>query len=282
MRRIKAIYLAPVFLVLLIGAAAAAYYFLFKPQIEKVNAAQQAWETAQKACESEESGYQQALDERAVAAKKIYDNYFIFSQIKNQMPEIVSIKDVPGMTDEQKLAMYYKLWATGRVIKELNRWVRVFHLPNTPELVFNEATLGYEDTLPSVKIIGVPMGAQQYKVRGLTNLVNAIRRTTGVGYYPLIIALPNNTVSIKVIRNDPKLPSLAMDYSATAYCFTRGWDPYGPDAKTKVMALKDTITTKPPKIEHRTDWGVGPEAHTGATTPCPPVLFFIQKEGLKP
>lgn len=282
MRRLKAIYLVPVFIVLIIGAAAASYYFLFKPQMEKVKAARAAWETVQKECQTEENGYQAALDERSVAAKAIRDGYYKFSYIKDKMPDIVSIKDLPGMDDKQKLVMYYKIWATGKIIKELNRWARSFHLPNTPTFEFAEATLGYEETLPSVKIISVDFGAQTYQVRGYPNLLNAIRRTTGQGYFPLIITLPSDTVTVNVIRHDPKVPALSMSYSAMAYFFTRGWDPMGPDAKKKVKELEPVITTKLTAEAHRQDWGMGPKAETGAPTPCPPVLWFVQQQGLQP
>lgn len=272
MRRLKAIYLVPVFLVLMIGGAAAAYYFLFKPQLEKVKVARGAWETARATCMQEENGYQKALDDRAIAAKTIFDGYHTFSQIKDRMPNIVSMKDLPGYDDKQKLVMYYKIWATGAVVKELNRWARSFHLPSTPEFSFAEATLGYEESLPSVKIISVPMGSQKYRVRGLPNLLNAIRRTTGVGYFPLIIQLDGGAAQIDVIRNDPKSPGLEMSYSATAYFFTRGWDPMGPTAKSDVKALEPIITTKLTAEPHRNSWTNGE---------CPKVLWYFEQKGLE-
>ena len=53
MRRLKAIYLIPVFIVLLIGAGVAAYYMMLAPQIQKVQTAQNSWKTsrdAQRGC----------------------------------------------------------------------------------------------------------------------------------------------------------------------------------------------------------------------------------------
>lgn len=288
MRRIKAIYLIPVFLVLLIGAAAAAYYFLFKPQLELVDKARKDWDAARAGCVQEEGPgdtlYQQAYDDKKKYALQIVTDYFKFQKIQQSMPAIFDMKDLYTGKTKEGIYRWYKIMGTGQMIAELNRWARSFHLPKPPSFDGTyTATLGYEDSLPSAKIVMVDFpDDQQYMVRGFGNLTNAIRRTVGHGYFPLIMHLPDPIV-IQVgdrmdPRHDPKNPIYQLNYKVTGYFMTRGWDPLGATAATEIkntylpMAAND-----PPKAKkHRIGWS-DPK---GAMTECPPVLWFIAQPGL--
>ncbi|MHB9109729.1 MAG: hypothetical protein ACYDCO_21980 [Armatimonadota bacterium] len=290
MRRIKAIYLVPVFLVLLIGAAVASYYFLFKPQLEKVDAARQAWEAERKACETEEGpggkDYQAAFDEQAMYAKQIYLDHYQFQEIQKTMPAIYNMKERFAGKEKDGIYEWYRVMGEGRMIRELDRWARSFHLPNPPafEGIYG-TTMGYEETLPSSKTVSIDFtGAagkpMMFNVRGFGNLLNSLRRVTGYRYFPMILSLPNDTATIKIglartdPRHNPQSPMLSMQYSATAYMMTQGWDPMGAGAEAKMAELRATALTKKTAPPHRTDWDP-------TLGPCPPVLFFIEQQGLQ-
>lgn len=285
MRRIKAIYLVPVFLVLLIGAAAASYYYLFKPQLEKVDAARKAWEAERTACASEEgpnnSEYQKAFDEQALFAKQIWTDHYQFVEIQKTMPAIYNMAEFYKGREKEGLYEWYRIMGEGRLIRELDRWARSFHLPNSPQFegIYKE-TLGYESSLPARKIVSIDFGSandpMRFNVRGFGNLLNAIRRVTGYRYFPMIMSLPNDTatVSIALPRNNPKhnpqSPLLTMPYTGTAYFMTQGWDPLGPDAEGQMAKYRELALKKVNAPPHRTDW----DPQRG---PCPPVLFFFQQ-----
>jgi len=293
MRRIKAIYLIPVFLVLLIGAAVASYYFLFKPQLEKVDAARATWETEQKTCQTEEgpsnSEYQKAFDEQAMYAKQIYLDHYQFQEIQKTMPAIYNMKERYAGKEKEGIYEWYRIMGEGRMIRELDRWARSFHLPNSPQFQgIYTSTMGFEDTLPSSKTVSIDFGTGQpmmFNVRGFGNLLNSLRRVTGYRYFPMIISLPNDTATVKIglARTDPKhnpqSPMLSMQYSATAYFMTQGWDPMGADAESKMPAMRTLALTKKSAPPHRISWAPG---QPGEAAPCPPVLFFIQQQGLQP
>ena len=164
MRRIKAIYLIPVFLVLLIGAAAASYYFLFKPQLEKVDAARKAWEAERSACAQEEgpndSEYQKAFDEQALFSKQIYLDHYQFLEIQRTMPAIYNMKERYAGNPKAGIYEWYRIMGEGRMIRELDRWARSFHLPNSPKFEgIYTTTLGYEESLPSRKVVNIDFGS---------------------------------------------------------------------------------------------------------------------------
>lgn len=294
MRRIKAIYLVPVFLVLLIGAAVASYYFLFKPQLEKVDAARNGWETERKACETEEgpgnSEYQKAFDEQAMYAKQIYLDHYQFQEIQKTMPAIYNMKERFAGKEKEGIYEWYRIMGEGRMIRELDRWARSFHLPNPPQFQgIYQNTMGFETTLPSSKTVSIDFGTgatpMMFNVRGFGNLLNSVRRVTGYRYFPMILSLPGDTATIKIglARTDPKhnpqSPMLSMQYSATAYFMTQGWDPMGADAESKMPGMRTLALSKQTAPPHRTEWIQAP----GDTPkPCPPVLFFIQQPGLLP
>lgn len=282
MRRIKAIYLIPVCLVLLIGAAVASYYFLFKPQLEKVDQARKAWEAARAACAQEEGDYQKALDEQVVYAKQIFYDYHEFQEIQKTMPAVYNMKERFAGKEKEGIYEWYRIMGEGRMIRELNRWVRSFHQPSAPTFTYS-GTMGYENTLPSAKMVSVDFGSMKFSKRGLGNLLNSLRRVTGHNYFPMIISLPGDTATIQLDlardnpAHDPNNPLLSLSYSATAYFLTQGWDPQGPGAAAAIEKYKQMALTKKQAKPHRTGWNEAP----GEMTECPPVLFFIQQQGLQ-
>jgi len=291
MRRIKAIYLIPVFLVLLIGAAVASYYFLFKPQLEKVDAARKGWQTERDACVKEEQGYAVALQEKVQFAQIFFNDYYQFRAIQQQMPRVLNMKELYAGKEDQGLRVWYGIMGRGELIQELDRWVRSFHLPNPPTFTYT-GTMGYEESLPDRKMVNVDFGAKTFNVSGLRNLLNALCRVVGHDYYPMIISLPSDTASINIAlsrddpRHNPQKPRLSMPYSATAYFLTRGWDPAGATAATDMNSARTIVLNKVNELKavpHRTDWFKMPGDITpGEAAPCPPVLFFIQQQGLQP
>jgi len=278
MRRLKAIYLVPVALILLIGAGFAFYYFLLKPQIEAEKTAQAAWMSARDAVKKAEPEYQASMQRQVDASRTFFNGYYTFHEIQAEMPNIIDVKDAPGFKDDrERLRYWYKVMGTGQLITELSKWANSFHFPadKTPKFSYS-GTLGYEDTLPSAKFVTINFGSQQFFALGYASLLEKINRQTGYGFFPLIIDT-GGKVNITVNRNHPlhtqKNPALTMPYTATAYFMTRGWDPKGPTAIDEVKAAKE-IVDHPPQIE-----ALRPNENT-ITDEIPPVLFVFKPEGL--
>lgn len=278
MRRLKAIYLVPVALVLLIGAGFAFYYFLLDKQIAAVKVAQSDWTSARDACAASEGTYEQSLVNQRKAAQKIFEDYYRFRQVQNQMPAILNVKEVYGNGSQQQkrqgLVYWYKVMGTGQLITELSRWAKGYKLP-TPVRFSYTGTLGYEDTFPSAKLVGINFGPQTFRAYGYANLLNQINRQTGYNYFPLVIDT-GGKVSIKVDRSDrknkPTAPALVMGYSAAGYFFTRGWDPMGPDAKKTVDDAKMLVQQNKQPEPHRDE--------ATKIAEFPPVLFYFKPDGL--
>ncbi len=287
MRRIKAIHLIPIVLVLLIGAGFAAYNFLFKPQLEKVKAARAAWTAEQTKLREAEKGYQASIDSQLVSATKFYRDYHQFRIIRASMPAIYNMKELYAGREKEGLIVWYKIMGTGKMIAELNHWARSFHQPNAPSFDGKfTGNLGYEDSLPSARMVKVNFGGQSFAVRGYGNLLNAIRRTTGYGYFPLVMDSPDGktytvTVDRSPTKRDPKNPLLTMAYKSTAYFFTRGWDPAGTEAAATAQ-MKDAenlLRTPPQKRDARRDFF--DTSQGGAGYECPKVLWYFTQQGLQ-
>jgi len=282
MRRIKAIYLIPVCLVLLIGAAVGSYYLWFKPLLETVKKARADWDAARAACVQmegpNEGDYQKALDEQQEYAKRIYFDYSQFKEIQATMPAVSNMAARYAADTKAGIYAWYNIMGKGELIKTLNQWVRSFHQPSAPSFSY-AGTMGYEDTLPKAKMVSVDFGSMKLNVRGFDNLLNAFRRVTGYKYYPMIVTLPGDTATITLAmgrndpRHDPNNPLLTMSYSATAFFLTQDWDP-GENTAESIEKYKEQALTQKPHKRHRSDWTETP----GETKPCPPVLFFIQPQ----
>ena len=279
MRRIKAIYLIPVFLVLLIGAAAGAYYFLFKPLLVKVDAARKEWDGERQTCLQAESGYDQTFKDRQTYARQIVVDYVNFHLIQNEMPNVKNMKEMPG-DEKKKLEDWYRIMGSGQLIAELTRWVNSFHQPRPPTISYT-GVMGYEATLPSAKVVSVEFDRQELRKRGFGNLTNAIRRMTGHRYFPLIIDM-GDPVTVRVIRNvsiddpkksyDPNNPLLTTSYTPKAFLLTGGWDPMGASAQDEIDRL----------IPIAGDPAQTPQPHrTAFEKECPPVLWFFRQQGLQ-
>lgn|GEM_PF-2157187 len=287
MRRIKAIYLIPVCLVLLIGGAVASYYLLFKPRLELVDKARADWDTARQACitvaGAGDSEYKKALDQQEEFAIKIFEGYHMFRQIQNTMPEVYNMKTRFAGKEKEGVYEWYRIMGSGSMIRELNRWAKSFHLPNAPTVSYS-GTMGY-DLPQDAKMVSIDFGSMNFKVRGLSNLTNSLRRVTGYNYFPMIVSLPGDTATIKLNPDlprtspyfDPNNPSLTMSYSAKAFFLTRDWDP-GSYSEADIAALEKLALDHPRKTykPQRTGWVMAP----GETSECPPVLFLIKQPGM--
>jgi len=251
MRRIKAIYLLPVFILLLGGAACGGYFGLISPQMQKTQAARDAWKTAQQNEKTAEPRFQTTLDQRAKVAERLYYDFYNFHIIQETMPQVWSLATMYGKDEKSKrdgLVRWYTIMGTGQMAAEVNRWIRKFYLSSPPTVVYDKGPMGWEDSLPDKKLVSVDLGKQTFSGRGLPDLCNKILRSTGYNYFPLIIAMPGDTITLKVDRNDPrhspKLPFLTLPYTATAYFMTRGWDPAGADAEKNRDTARDVLLKK--------------------------------------
>ncbi|MHB9132499.1 MAG: hypothetical protein ACYDBB_15620 [Armatimonadota bacterium] len=272
MRRImKIIYVLPVCIVLEIGLVLAAYFLGLVPQMEKVKKAQEAWKTEKKNLQAVESSYETNLQAQVTNATRLLDNYYTFRNIQNTMPNILNWKEYYAGNEDAGLIRWYQVMGTGQMITELTRWAKGFRLPSQFDFKF-EGTLGYAETFPSAKIVGIDIPAkkdspnQKFVARGYADLVNKVRMQTGYGYNPLIIKPAGDIITINVLskdkRNKPNLPLLEMEYTAKAYFFTRGWDPNGKTAATEEVT----------KARQLLD-----ENQQGKLKPVPPLTEFEQK-----
>ena len=283
LRRIKAIYIIPVALVLLIGAAIGSFYVLFKPQMEKVDAARKTWDDAKKAAQAAEGGYQASIDDQVKYSGLILKGFKNFHQIQDTMPQIDNLKEVYTGKDRDGLRAWYKMWGTGQYIGELNHWVQGFHLQTDKPITFSfsKDKLGYEDTLSSLKLIEVPFGTIKFEKKGYNNLLNAIAQTTGYGYFPLIIDSSEGgsfTVELpkdarKSYSHDPKNPICSISLTAKGYFFTRGWDPVGTSAAKDLTAKATAVIETPPQVK---------KGRTEFSEPCPTVLWIFPPKDVTP
>jgi hypothetical protein len=276
LRKLKAIYLAPVFLIVLIGAGFALYHFMLLPQMDKVKKAQEDWKSSRDAAMAEEPKYVTALTTQVEQATKLINDYYAFHSVQNQMPQIYNMKELYSGREKEGLLAWYKTMGTGKMINELSRWSKGFHLQVPHKYLFT-GTLGYEDTLPGVKMIGVDFGKQTFHTRGYANLIQMVEARTGYGFFPLIITGSGDALTITVNRNHPRhtpeKPVLSMDYTARAYFMTRGWDPNTyTQAQTYLMEAKGLVENPPQPKPKRTAFD----------KPCPPILFVIQPKGVEP
>lgn len=250
MRRLKAIFLIPVFIVLLIGVAIAAYYLMLVPQMDKVKKAVTDWKTSRDAELAEEPKWQQHCDSQLTSAKKIFEDSYYFGQIQSQMPAIYDMKDFYAKNPRQGLVAWYQIMATGRLANELTRWANRFHLDMSKVEKFRyEGKLGYEEVLPAIKFVEVDFGEQQFVANGYPALLNKVQNQTGHGFFPLIITPSGDKISVTVdrsVRYNPKAPRLRMPFTAKAYFMTQGWDPNGGEM---LQAREDAkaIILNPPK-----------------------------------
>jgi len=204
------------------------------------------------------------------------------------MPYIYNVKDTPlnellqkapafkfdpkWSEERKKLYYWYYTMATGQLIRELNEWSKGFHLTKPPKFTYT-GTLGYEPTLTSVKLVSIDFGSQEFKAFGFPQLLKQIAEQTGYRYFPLIIDV-GSSISIAVHPDMPKHssrnPALTLDYKATGYFFTRGWDPLG-DAKAidEMMKKAETLVLNPKKKTASRD-------EAAAEAKCPLVLYYYK------
>jgi hypothetical protein len=279
MRRLKAIYLIPVFLILLIGAAFAGHHFIIVPQVKKVATAQEEWKKAKEEAEKMEGEYQGHIDREIAAAKQTYNEYYIFHQIQNTMPNILNMAEVYADPRKREgLVRWYIILGKNLLAQELKAWARGFRL-KPPDIKFEGLTLGFEDSLPGIKLVEMDFDKQQFTAAGYTKLCNLIQEKSGYGFFPLIITPLGRegapgSILITIDQTRPYRESarvLQLSYSAKAYFMTRGWDPNGATAKDDV-AKAQTILESPPQME---------PPRSGPDKPCPPVLWIFEAKGLQ-
>jgi hypothetical protein len=252
MRKLKAIYLIPVFLLLAIGLAAGGYYMMIVPAITKTKAAHTAWDEEKKKCpEDLETKWQQALDAERADAQKLYTDQLQFAYIQRTMPPIENFAATHPVTDasppeEQQKAIidWYNLNTQPRVANIMRRWAAKFYTGKVPNFLpdyFSGPLLMPGEAFPDVKIVEVDLGTQVITARGYQSLIAQIKKRTGYGFFPLIIKPAGEGLTITVDRNHPrgtaKLPVLSTTIAAKAYFMTQGWDPNGD--KAAVQGLLD-------------------------------------------
>lgn len=310
MRKLKAVYLIPVFVVLAIGLAAGGYYMMIVPQITKTNTAQKTWNDAKTACpETMETEWAAALEAQRTDAKKLWDDQQTFAAIQAQMPEIYDMAVVYGGEDDasKKKAMnaWYELMSKPTLANRLRRWASRFYFGKLPDFNagFTGPLLFPEEKLPDVKMVVVDLGTQTLWSRGYSDMINQVRRRNGYGFSPLIIQPGGGKITITVHREHPRhtvaKPVLSMDVSGSAYLMMQGWDPNGD--KLAVQDLLDQAqdvwvnqrkTT--PRRKAFADPKTVPDKYTAVEMPdiqkeydqaaqqgkpwceCPPVLGFIK------
>lgn len=299
MRRLKAIYLVPVFIVLMVGLGFAAYFLQLAPLMEKVKTARTNWEKERTAAKTAEPEYDKALDEQIASANQIYKGYWQFHQIQNRMPAIYNMKEMYTGKEKEGLVRWYTIMGTGQMIKEINTWSKKFQLSNSNVDLKIDAKqpMGYAETLPGAKMVLVDFGDQSAYSNGYAGLVHKIQKLTGYSYYPLLIAgeggQPKFTIAVhrQSLRHRPQTPMLSMKYSAKSYFLTRGWDPNGAGAKAELEKLNPILIDAEAwkldqKIPERTDWTLPSKSADKKIPgenhgPCPPVLWFIQQQGVE-
>ena len=294
LHRIKAIYIIPVALVLLLGVAYGGYSSLFTPAMKKVTDARKAWEDAKKASDDAESGYQGSIDDQGKYAHQIIEGHTRFKYIQDTMPNIPNFTEKYNGKDNEALREIYRILGTGEWITTMNQWVKTFHMPNTPKFDFSKElkdktlSFSYKDMVPAtMKLVEVDFPDMHFEAKGYTALLNQIASVTGYGYFPMIIDSKDGTYNIEVTKrkgwsgdprkdwkHDPKMPLLKTnDFTCKAYFFTKDWDPCA-DVKgviEKAQAVIDHPATVKPKRK-------------GFDSDCPPVLwiFPMQAQGVTP
>jgi hypothetical protein len=280
-RKLKLIYILPVLILLLGGAACGGYFGLISPQMQKTEASRANWMAKRAAWKQEEPKYEPALNERVEYAQKLYDGYTQFHRIQNAMPEVYNLKSMYPDEDKKSprskrkgLIRWYNIMVKGQLANEVNRWIRRFHLAKPPVVKFDpDKPMGYEETLPDKKVVTVDLGSQVYEGRGINDLCTKVAKSIGYSYFPLIVSLPGDSIALKVHRNDRrhsvKLPLVSMDYSATAFFMTRGWDPKESTAAKDRDEAKAILLHKP--IEDK-------KTFTEPELTCPPLLWMIKAD----
>ena len=111
MRKLKAIYLIPVFFVLAIGLAAGGYYMMIVPQMAKTKTAQDEWSKAKEGCPiSKEEEWAKALEQQRVDAEKLWNDAQTFAAIQRQMPDLHNMAELyKGKSPAESIRAWYAL-----------------------------------------------------------------------------------------------------------------------------------------------------------------------------
>ncbi len=311
MRKLKAIYLIPVFFVLAIGLAAGGYYMMIVPQMAKTKTAQGEWKKAKDACPTtKEDEWVKALEQERVDAEKLWNDAQTFAAIQNQMPDLSNMSVVYTGKPIEGIRAWYALWSTARVPNELRRFAAKFRTGTVPTFTFDGPLLLPDETLPEVKIYEVDLGSETLWARGYGELINMLQRRTGYGFCPMVIEPAGGAVTVTVHRNHPRhtvqKPVLSMTFTAKGYGMTRGWDPNGDKAavaqlleqasqvyseqKTATpkrrLSFKDPLSAETDDVYGQYTRGERQELHTAWQSEgwCPPprVLGFIEAKDVEP
>ncbi|MHB9026879.1 MAG: hypothetical protein ACYC7E_22320 [Armatimonadota bacterium] len=271
LRRLKAIYLIPVFILLMVGAAVGLHFGVISPQIQKTKTAQAEWTQAKSDCKAVEGEYQNHLDAQVKHSTDLLNNFYTFHLIQNRMPNIYNMQKLYAGKQKQGLIEWYRIMGSGAMIKELNRWAKGYHVQNVPKFEF-KGDLPFEDGLPAVNMVEVEFGAQTFTARGFQDLLDQVVRRSGYSYFPLLIEPEGGKVSIAVLRNDrrhhPSKPLLQMKYTCKGYFMTRGWDPNDFTSESEdIRKAKERIANPPQAEKARTEWV--------PNGPPPNILLFI-------
>jgi hypothetical protein len=242
MRKLKAIYLIPVFLVLAIGLAAGGYYMMIVPQMAKTKTAQDEWKKAKEACPTtKEDDWKVALEAKRKDAEKLWNDQQTFAAIQNQMPDIKNMAVVYAGKETDGIRAWYTMWSTPKMANELRRWGRKFGTGKVPDIKFDGPLILPDESLPDVKIVEMDLGTQTLWARGYPDLISQLARRTGYGFCPMIVEPDGGAIKVTVHRNHPRhtvqKPVLSMTIKAKAYFMTRGWDPNG-DAAAVAQLLE--------------------------------------------
>lgn len=187
MRKFKALYLMIILGVVWVGAGVASYFLLLSPELDKQKKASEDWNTAYQAVQQEETKAKQSETAYTTNATLLIDNYRKFNAIAATMPRVYNMDAMYKNRQREGLNYLYETMVTGRMIGEIERWMRGY--PNLRGLpgVSYAGTLGYEDTFTSVKTVQVDFGTQTLRAYGYADLINKFRKLYGYRHFPLII-----------------------------------------------------------------------------------------------
>ena len=190
--RMKAWYLIPLFVILL---GAEGYLGL-----TKMAARNQGCPGCERYLERRSAPIPQAQQEFADActadqtnAKSLFNNYYLFHNIQNGMPEIYDYvarfnKDPVAGQDE-----WFHLLSSNQIVNELNHWQQGYHISSTQPFTRPSVDLKLvndnklENSVSSVHIVKKDFGQQTLVAHGYNDLINQIRHLVGHDYFPLLI-----------------------------------------------------------------------------------------------
>lgn len=186
MRRIRAIFFLPVFVVVLVAAVIAGFKMLIEPARKAAADARVKWEGERSAMDRDLKLYPDYLRAQITASEMLLGAYDGgFKKIQNGMPQIYNIP-AKYATPQQRLTYLYDLMGSDQLLRELNKWAKGFGLKHTPTFAFT-GTLGFENTVSDLGIVSVKFDRQRIRAKSIDQVLATIQKSSGYGYYPLFI-----------------------------------------------------------------------------------------------